>query len=196
MLHAESAMQLKSHTSVAEFFHEVLTDAIRNQRVEASIEVESYLVHLLSAFAHTPPDDQPLALKVASAAQAAPDERAQKLREVGDNALYVSGFFSDSLARKLVDVDYYISLGGAAYGELANYFRGYCKHEAFGDVYDELGQKFLRFVDVLAEISETTSMTSNLGALQLYERWLRTGSSWMERRLRDIGMLPKKQEQH
>ncbi len=189
-------MQLKSHQSVAEFFHEVLTDVIRNQGVDASVETESYLVHLLSAFAHNPPDDQPLALKVADAAQAGPDERAQKLREVGDTSLYVSGFFSDSLSRKLVDVDYYICLGGAAYGQLAHYFRGYRKHEGFGLVYDELGEKFPRFVDVLAEISESTSMTSNLGALQLYERWLRTGSAWMERRLRELGMLPKKTEQH
>jgi hypothetical protein len=49
-------------------------------------------------------------------------------------------------------------------------------------------------VDVLAEISETTSVTSSQSVVQLYERWLRTGSEWMERRLREHGVIPKKSE--
>ena len=39
--------------------------------------------------------------------------------------------------------------------------------------------------------SERT-MTTNLDVVQLYERWLRTGSEWMERRLRAQGVLPPK----
>jgi hypothetical protein len=35
-------------------------------------------------------------------------------------------------------------------------------------------------------------MTSNLSLVQLYERWLRTGSEWMERRLRAQGVIPRK----
>jgi hypothetical protein len=51
-------------------------------------------------------------------------------------------------------------------------------------------------VDVLAEVSERTSMASSSGMLQLYERWLKTGSAWMERRLRELGMIPTKGETH
>jgi hypothetical protein len=64
----------------------------------------------------------------------------------------------------------------------------------FGEVYDELGSKFPRFVDVLNEISEQTAMTSNLGLVQLYERWLKTGSEWMARKLRERGVIPRKTE--
>src|SRR5438270_1895890 len=98
-----SRMDLKS-TSVAEFFHEVLTAAIKNQGVDTSEPTECYLVNLLATFTKAPLDDQPLALKLASAAYASPDERVRHLKEVGDTSLYVSGFFSDSLQRKLVDV--------------------------------------------------------------------------------------------
>jgi hypothetical protein len=187
-------MDLTSHASVAEFFHEVVTSAIKNQGVDTSEPTECYLVNLLAAFAKAPLDDEPLALKLASAAFGNPEERVRQLKEVGDRSLYVSGFFADSLQRKLVDVDYYIQIGRGAYVELAHYFRGYRHSEVFGGVYDELGSKFPRFVDVLAEVSETTSMTSNLGLVQVYERWLRTGSERMARRLRQQGVLPRKTE--
>jgi hypothetical protein len=187
-------MDLKSHTSVAEFFREVVVDAMKNQGVDSSESTECYLVNLLAAFANSPVDDEPLALKMANAIHASPDERVRHLKEVGDTSLYVSGFFADSLQRKLVDVDYYIKIGGAAYGELSRYFRLYRHSGVFGEVYDELGAKFSQFVDVLAEISERSAMTSNAGVVQLYERWLRTGSERVAQRLRERGVLPRKSE--
>lgn len=183
-------MHLKLDSSVAEFFHDALTEAIKNQRVDTSEPTECYLVNLLATFAKTPIDDEPLALKLAQAAFSSPDERARHLREVADTSLYMSGFFQEALNRKLVGVEYYIQVGGSAYGELARYFRVYRQSEVFGEVYDELGLKFPKFVDVLAEISERTSVTTDLSLVQLYERWLRTGSEWMERRLREHGVIP------
>ena len=186
-------MDLKSHASVAEYFHEEVTEAIRNQGVDTSETAEYYLVNLLAAFTKSPVDDEPLALKVASAVYASPEERVRQLKDVGDTSLYVSGFFADSLSRRMVDVDYYIELGGRAYRELSRYFRVY-RHSEVGDVYVELYEKFPRFVDVLAEISEKSAMTSNQGVVQLYERWLRTGSERVAHKLRARGVLPKKSE--
>ncbi len=114
---------------------------------------------------------------------------------MGDTSLYVSGFFADSLNNKLVDVRYYIQIGASAYQELARDFRGH-KRDVFGEVYDELGAKFETFVDVLSEVSERSSMTSNTGVVQLYERWRRTKSERVARQLRAQGMLPGKSEIH
>jgi hypothetical protein len=185
---------MEVNSNVSAFFHELLTSTIKNQGLDTSEPTECYLVNLLSNFTKQSLDDEPLALKMATAVFSSPDERARYLKDIGDQSLYVSGFFSESLQRKLVDVDYYIQMGGAAYGELARYFRGYRRSEVFGAVYDELGQKFPRFVDVLAEISEQTSVTSSQSLVQLYERWLKTGSEWMERRLREHGVIPVKSE--
>jgi hypothetical protein len=187
-------MDLKLDASIAGFFQQLVNASLRNQGVAASEPTECYLVNLLAAYSRQAPDDEPLALKMASAAFSTPDERARHLKEVGDTSLYVSGFFSESLTRKLIDVDYYISMGGAAYGQLAQYFRGYRRSEVFGEVYDELGAKFPLLVDVLAEVSEQTSVTSPQSLVSLYERWLRTGSEWMARRLREAGVLPQKTE--
>ena len=41
------------------------------------------------------------------------------LRSVGDQSLFITGFFADSLNRSLVDVDFYIHLGELAYRSLA-----------------------------------------------------------------------------
>jgi hypothetical protein len=184
-------MDLKSHASVAEYFYEVVTEAIRNQGVDTSQTAEYYLVNLLAAYTKAPVDDEPLGLKAAASVLASPDERIRQLKDVGDTSLYISGFFADSLQRRLVDVDYYIELGGRAYGELARHFK---VTRGAGEVYVELQEKFPRFVDVLAEISERSSMTSAQGVVQLYERWLRTGSERVAQRLRAQGVLPKKSE--
>jgi hypothetical protein len=173
--------------SIREFFHEAVGAAMRNQGVDTSELTEFYLVNLLADYAHTPIDDAPLALKLGEAAQAMPGERARYLRDIGDQSLYVSGFFADSLQRSLVDVDYYIKIGGTAYAQLARMGAG---GKPFGPVYDELAGKFPVFVDVLAEVSQGTALTTDRGVVSLYERWVKTGSAWIERKLRARGVLP------
>lgn len=186
-------MELKSASSVSEFFQGVVSQAIRNQHVDTTAFTECYLVNLLSTYTTASLDDEPLGLKLAQAVGAAPDERARQLKDVGDTSLYLTGFFGEALERKVVGIDYYIQVGGTAYGELARYFRLYREAREFGDIYEELGTKFTQFVDVLAEISEQTSVSSPASVVQLYERWLRTGSDWMERRLRQHGVVTKKE---
>ncbi|MSP62032.1 MAG: hypothetical protein EXR72_17210 [Myxococcales bacterium] len=182
-------MEFSSFKSVSEFFHEAVSAAMRNQGVDGSEMTEFYLVNLLSDYAKAPIDDAPLAIRLNAAANALPEERARALREIGDQSLYVSGFFAESLQRSLVDVGYYINMGGTAYSQLAR--MNACGRQ-FGQVYSELAGKFGQFVEVLAEVSKGSAINTDRGVVQLYERWLRTGSDWAERKLRARGMLPKK----
>ena len=117
--------------------------------------------------------------------QAGGSEQRDGLRRVGDLSLYISGFFSDSLNRRLVDVDYYIPLGECAYGSLAR-----TGDDTLGDVFDELSEKFTAFVDILGEVSERTAMTSNADLLRLYEKYLRTGSRRSGDLLAARGIVP------
>lgn len=189
-------MDFKSTGSVAEFFHEAISSALEHQGLQASEPTAFYLVNLLANFAHAPLDDAPLSLKLARAREASPDERARQLKEVGDTSLYVAGFFAESLERRAIRPEYYMELGGQAYGQLADFFRSYRKSTVFSDVYDELGAKFRSFVSVLEEIAASTSMGLPGGqggpeqVVQLYERWQRTGSERLARRLRELGVLP------
>ena len=111
-------MDIHGTASVQEFFHEAISDAIRAQGLSATESTEFYLVNLLSDFATTPVDDEPLALKLATATFASPEDRVRHLRAIADKSLYVSGFFADSLRRRSIDPNYYIAMGGSAYAQL------------------------------------------------------------------------------
>ena len=176
--------------SPTEYFRELVESAMQHQRVAARELTSFYVVNLLTGFIHLDrsagADDQPLAVTFARALQGAGIAQRDGLRKVGDLSLFISGFFSDSLNRSLVDVDYYIQLGGSAYGSLARQ----APTNTFGDVFDELSGKFAEFVDVLSEVSERSSLTSNTDLLRLYEKWLRTGSRRRGDLLAARGIVP------
>ena len=174
--------------SPTEFFRELVEAAMQNQRVSAHELTSFYVVNLLTGFVHgdaRADGDEPLGPRLARALQAAGVAQRQSLRQVGDESLFISGFFSDSFNRGLVDIDYYIHLGERAYRSLA--------HQAdhtLGDVFDELSDKFTSFVDVLGEVSERTSLSSNSDVLRLYEKWLRTRSRRSGDLLAARGIVP------
>ncbi len=176
----------------AEFFKDHIESAMARQRLQAKGLTAYYLVDLLCRFTRPDTripfnDDQgaPLALRLARALDAGGMEQRVRLRNLGDFSLFMSGFYSDSLRRTSVDVDYYVSMGEYAYSALARR-----DADAFGEVYDELGRKFVPFMDVLTEISERTGSTSCRDVLRLYERWLRTGSSRTGKQLAEQGIGP------
>jgi hypothetical protein len=178
--------------SAHEWFREMVADALAHRRLKVQEVTEFYLVNLLAGFLEKEklfveePDGtviaEPLALVLLRAFAADRRERAARLRRVGDTALFVSGFFGDSLARSLVDVDYYIAMGGRAYGALAESERG------LDALYEELSGRFPQFVDLFAEIAELSDLRSNRGLVRLYERFLVTRSERVAQRLRDRGV--------
>jgi hypothetical protein len=178
--------------SLESFFQEAVDQAIKDRKVEADPLTEHYLVQLLATYATQPIDDTPLALKMLGAQGAAPREKRERLREVGDTSLFVSGFWTESFARRMVDVDYYIGLGGSAYGELARTGDGW-RRDPYGDVYETLAENFARFVEVLTIISRRLMPpTGPRDIVKLYERWLSTRSSWAARRLAALGVFPQR----
>jgi hypothetical protein len=171
-----------------EYFKELVEAAIAHQHVDAREDTAYYVVNLLAGFAGAEtavPDEEPLAIVLARALAAGGSRQRMELRRVGDLSLFVAGFFSDSLKRKLVDVDYYATLGGCAYGSLSRVER-----DRFATVFGELAEKFAAFVDVLNEVSERSAMTSNADVLRLYEKWLRTGSRRDGELLASRGIVP------
>lgn len=176
--------------SLESFFKDEVDRAFKDEGLEADRLTEHYLVQLLAAYAAQPIEDRPLALRLLHAIEASPRERRATLREIGDTSLFVSGFWGDSLDGKLVDVDYYIDMGGTAYGELARGASGGA-NEPFGVVFAELASNFARFVEVLMTISRRTARArTDRSIVRLYERWMRTKSSWAARRLAEQGVMP------
>jgi hypothetical protein len=182
--------------TVAAFFHGQLLAAMEHQRVSTSAFTECYLVNLLAAFvrgerlpAREPGfDETPLALLYARALEATGRERSELLRATADTALFVSGFFGDSLARGGSDLRYYAMLGGRAYARLGLDHERAVKVST--GVLTELASRFREFVDLLAEVSEKTMITSPASLVRLYERWRKTGSRRAAMLLARQGITP------
>jgi hypothetical protein len=187
--------KLVREETLMEFFRTQLARAMEHQKVTTSAFTEFYLVNLLVSGIHGEPvppsepgyDETPLALLYAKALEASRVERARLLRAMGDTALFVSGFFADSLGRTLNDLGYYRAMGGHAYARLGRETGG----PAYGPaVFLELAGRFTTFADLLAEVSEASRFQTNRSVLALYERWLQTGSRRAATLLAERGITP------
>lgn len=184
---------MKFEQSPQEYFKNLVESAIDHQHIETDDIAKFYLVNLLVNCIEsekTNISDEPLAITFNKAFQSSSVKQGIILRQVGDFSLYLSGFFSESLSRKIVDVDYYITIGQTAYNYLANIEGSVKSQNSRSSLYKELSSKFLPFTDVLAEVSERCKLTSNENILRLYEKWIKTRNEWSAKLLREKGIEP------
>ncbi len=143
---------LHSETPV-EYFKEVVEKVMARQNFRSSELSSYYLVKLLDNFVALDQCEAgpraTLAELYCEALQSHGRERFAKLKLTGDVALFVSGFFADSIVRRRVELDYYMRMGGTAYGRAAQ-----ISPRDSAAMFAELSKKFRRFVDVLNEVSE------------------------------------------
>lgn len=186
------------------FFQELVQEGLKQRKVSTIPLVERYLVNLLQHYLDARnlfeneyanesgvKNPQTLAEAYLMAQNAEIPVRVEMLRKLGDRALYISGFFGDSLARKVVDIDYYADIGGAAYASLAHHTR----EDAMVRVYSTFSRQFLEFVDVLTHISHHSFIKSDESILRLYDRYLKTGSDLAREKLEEMGVLTLPQDQ-
>ena len=190
-----------AQSNLEQYFQESLHAALTNQHVNADDHTVFYLVNLLTTFArsehffdHTQDGLRIRALAelyAESVSTESSQERNAALQRLGDVALFMSGIFAHSFIRKLVDIDYYIAMGGTAYGYLSDVNNeSTIKGRVLGPTFLELSQKFIDFVDVLAEIGEHLTASSNADILRIYEIWQKTGSCHAAKILRQNGIEP------
>jgi hypothetical protein len=180
------------HARSAEaFFRDEVEAACRRRAVRPQPFTEYYVVRLLSEFARSDSasaqvlaSNEALGVLLFRALNGGGSRQRAELQQVGDVSLFIAGFFSDSLRRSLVDVDYYMSVGGQAYRSL-----GTIDH-ALSPTFSELSENFGAFVDVLADVSDHTTLAGAQDLLRVYERWMRTGSQRDGQRLVERGIVP------
>ncbi len=186
-------------TSSEDFFSDIVKKALSTRRIQTYPSVEAYLVSLLSHYMDvrnlfdTEKTDelgrkkpQTLAEMYLVANSLSASERFETLKGLADKSLYISGFFGDSLQDKLVDIDYYIAIGGSAYRILADISR----EDTSARVYHVFSNQFSDFVETLTYISHSSFIKSNESILRLYDRYLRTGSEIAREKLLEMGVLP------
>lgn len=196
-------MSVQLFLSPRQHFEELVEAGFSKLKIQAHPSVQTYLVNLLEYYLDTRnlyPSEinesgqrvpQTMAELWLTAGQSSDAERIEKLKQLGDRALYISGFFSDSLQRKVVDVDYYTEMGGAAYATLAQSVR----EDTSAQVFRVFSKRFVEFADVLSFISNKTLVQNDESLLRLYERYLRTGSELARDQLIEMGVVTLPSEQ-
>jgi len=191
-------MTILAAHSVSGFFGEVVDDAMKARRVDATDGATRYLVGLLTDYAH--PEglagealERPVTLLLDEALRSPdPAERFERLRSLGDGVLYGCGFFGDHFEARGVDAKYLHGLGTRAYDAAGSMLRR-GGDDSTPDLFGELALKFDAFVDVLADVADATiamGTESSRGLLKMYERWLKTGSDRLASALTSRGVVP------
>jgi hypothetical protein len=195
-----SAGSLVAVSSLREFFRDAFHTASEHQQLGIDEQAEAYVVNLLTMFSRADalyertPDGlriRPLAQMLADALEA-PSETARQrgLQRLGDVSLFIAGFFARSFARKLIDIDYHIAMGGNAYSSLADTMHRSHSGRTIAAIYKQLARKFQGLVDALNEVSDMSYRHSDKDILRLYEIWMKTGSARAHGLLRQLGVQP------
>jgi hypothetical protein len=199
-MQAVTAGSLVAVSSLREFFRDAFHTASVHQHLDIDEQAEAYVVNLLTMFSRAEalyertPEGlriRPLAHMLSDALEAPSAAARQRgLQRLGDVSLFVAGFFARSFARKLIDIDYHIAMGGNAYSSLADTMQRSVSGRCVAAIYAQLAQKFQRLVDALNEISETSYRHSDADILRLYEIWMKTGSARAHGLLKQLGVQP------
>lgn len=175
-----------------DFFHEAVDAAVASKRASVSEDGVYYLSNLLAKRGRMPDVALPETLVDLQIEAAGADEvRALHcLRELGDKALYVSGFFRSSLLRRSVSVDYYLSMGATAYEQVAHRIRHPGVVGGLDEIYGELAEAFEECAEVLVRVRDAVRAHTHSDIIRLYEEWILTGDASAAERLRAVGVVP------
>lgn len=190
-------LQIATHTTLEGFFSDLLCEALAAEKLVLPDAAHAYLLQLMTEYAErdalyaaTTRDERgtpALALLYQRAHSSAPHERFNAYRQLGDTALVVGGLFSPHIERSLVDLNYYVKMGGAAYSQASTLSSG----SIFQTVLSSLASCFGRVVEVLTRVAEKTTLPVAKDVASLYERWIRSpNSEELQRRLMSQGMFP------
>jgi hypothetical protein len=176
-------------TTPRAFFAGLLAGAVAAVRVRPSPLATAYLIDLLEArvCAAGPEDPETLAEALLAARSDCGPARVDRLRRLGDRALFVSGFFADRLERQAVGRGYYAAVGRSAYGHVATTLS---EGRAARALFAELAGRFGEYAEVLTEVGDRTATDPPGRLLGIFERYLDTPRPADLRRLVRRGCVP------
>jgi hypothetical protein len=189
-------MSIQIVSGFKEHFLDLVEQASEQLKVKPLPVVRDYIVDVLEYHvltAHLFPKQNTTLAELWLEAQNSKDtiQQRERLKALGDKALYVSGYFSESLQRKIVDVDYYMQMGELAFGHLSDL----SKTETQGRVYRILSEKFPSWVEIIHFVAIKSFPNSDSGVLRLYEQYLKTGSELARTQLVERGVVALSQDQ-
>lgn len=181
------------NSSVEAYFADAIDRAVLSRGVQAGVQIHAYLVRMMARFGRADQRSaalvEPLALLAQRARQAPRQEAAARHRELGDIALFVSGFFAERLERRGISERYVHELGQAAYLRAAELVMAGGRDRVSHDLMKELGERFREWIAVLDEVRAGTAVGNIQDVPRLVERWMGSRSPAHAARLIRRGVL-------
>ena len=179
-----------------QYFQEAVEEAFNQRKLQPEPELKTYVVDVLKHYLavenlYNQKDEsgrrtrQTMAEMFLEACQLGKKDRAERLKKMGDCSLYISGFFSDSFQRKIIDVDYYVDMGRMAFSSLASDM----DEDHFAKLFTELSNQFLKLVDVLSLISKKAKIMDEENVLRMMDVYSKTGSHLIGETLAEKGLF-------
>jgi len=163
-------------------WHKLVEDAESDYGQQLDETMQSYLVFTLMRFAK---DQQlnvnALALDYLSSHQLPKQLRNERLRDIGDQCLLVSGLYPQTAVKRQVGVAYYVDLGRSAYHHIST-----VAQQGIAELYQQLAESFILLMDLLQIIRQYSSPA--LEPIAALELWQRTGSRAAYSQISDSGL--------
>ena len=162
--------KIDREANLFEFFHEKIMQVSFHHDPKISEEGSFYLTSLLVERAQMPDESYPETMVELQlmANQGRNDVAVGAYKEMGDRALFISGFFRRSLERKLISPDYYMQMGSMAYSLLSGLIAA-----GYSTVFSELSRHFKTCSEILREV-QFGLINAHVDFLQIYDEWVET----------------------
>lgn len=109
--------------------------------------------------------EKTLGKKLLEASQMSDSSRRSTLKDIGDTALLLCGYFSDSLNKKIVDTTYYHDIGRIAYQRLDHIIPEAYEVPSF---FRQLSKSFEALTEIMSVVSRQNSNESEQGLESSY----------------------------
>ena len=174
-----------------DFFEERVGQASASHDIQLTAETCRYLAVLLMRpeTALNRSDPQTLAELHMAAATATRLQALRLYRVLGDRALYIAGYFGESLESRPVSLDYYADMGGAAYRRVALLGHSGSQRDPWTEIFEELAQRFHDCLVLVSDVADQNRAAGCRNLVELYDHWLRTRSPNAAQRLSELGVL-------
>ena len=134
-------------------------------------DLESYLVFMLMRFANSPEmAASVMGTEFLESMQCLGNLRHDKLRDVGDKCLLLSGLFPGRVKRKQVTLSYFVDLGQSAYSQVSSVSK-----KDLAVLYGSLCEGFIKLMDILHAMREVDGNSASIATSDAAELWNTNG---------------------
>ena len=163
MIKKKKSNNISYETSLQGFFFDQLKEINKKSAVPLSLDTIYYSSKVMDKFSLSKKCfekiDGKLKTKLLESESVNKSKKKRILKDVGDSALFMCGFFPEHLNRKIMDISYYEEIGKIAYGRLNSLVPTVFDIDFF---YKTLANDFNRMCSIISIVSKNVFEDSNI----------------------------------